>query len=124
MFVANNIFNNEKLLLETPWLSYNSFNYRRGFFIFAENCLFKIEKILICSSEHYLLCNRSEFIKYDSFLNSIELNENEPVSLGLFKFNSLDSKFVYESKKLNSRIFIILETQDLKSLQVISREGN
>lgn len=120
LFLANNIFYDEKLLLETPWLSYNSFNYRRGFFIFAENCLFKIEKILIFSSEHYLLCNRFQFIKYDSFLNSIEIKENDPVSLSLFKFNSLDSKFVYESKILNSRIYIILETLDLKSILVCS----
>lgn len=120
LFIANNICNNEKLLLETPWLSYNSFNYKLGFFIFAENCLFKIEKILIYSSEYYLLCNRFEFIKYDSFLNSIEIKENEPVSVGFFKFNSLESKFVYESKKLSGRIYIILETLDLKSLLVYS----
>lgn len=116
IFEANNISSDDELLLETPWLSYNSFKYKRGFFIFAENALFEIDKILIHSSERYLLCNRFNFIRFDSFLNSIELRRNDPVEFVLILFDALESKFVYESKKFDSKIFIILETLDLKTL--------
>lgn len=116
LFEANNISHDENLLLETTWLSYNSFNYKQGLFIYAENSLFEIKKTLIYSSEPYLFCNQVEFIKFDSFLNSIEVKSCVPANFKVFKFTSLKSKFVYESKKLNSKVYIILETLDLKSL--------
>lgn len=116
LFEANIICNDEKSLLETPWLLYNSFNYKQGFFIFAENSLFEIQKILMYSSEYYLFCIRFEFIKYDKFLNSIEIKKSNPSDFTLFQFMSLERKFVYESKKLKSKIYIILETLELKTL--------
>lgn len=115
LFEANNILNNQKIL-ETSWLTYNAFNYKPKFFIFSEKCLFQIEKIVICSSEYFLFCSRFECVTYDEFLNSIEMKKSEPVEFALFNIIALEQKNVYESKKLNSKFYIILETLDLKSL--------
>lgn len=118
IFEAQNIFTSDNIL-ETPFLKYNIFDYRKGILIFSEKSLFEINRVLVLGSDYYFACVQYEFIEYDSFLNSIEIRECDPSVMSLKKFSSMKNRTVFEIKKLNSKLYIILDTLDLKSLYVL-----
>lgn len=118
IFEAQNIFTSDNIF-ETPFLKYNIFDYRKGMLIFSEKILFEINRVLISESDYYFACNQYEYIAYDSFLNSIEIRKCDPSVMSLKKFSSIKNKTVFELNKINSKLYIILETLDLKSLYVL-----
>lgn len=118
IFEAQNIFTSDNIL-ETPFLKYNIFEYRKGILIFSEKSLFEINRVFVLGSDYYFACVQYEFIEYDSFLNSIEIRECDPSVMSLKKFSSMKNRTVFEIKKLNSKLYIILDTLDLKSLYVL-----
>lgn len=115
IFQTQNIFTFDNIL-ETPFLKYNIYDYRKGMLIFSENSLFEIYRVLVLESDHYFACVKYEFIEHDSFLNSIEIKKCEPHVMSLKKFSSLENKSVFEIKKINNKLYIILTTLSLKSL--------
>lgn len=114
LFEEHNIFDDE--IYETQWMQCNSFDYRKRDHVFWQNTLFEIQNVLIHRSEYYFLCIQFEFLQYDEFLNSIAIKKCAPVCFRLIKFSSLKNKFPYETKKLDGRLYIILETLDLKPM--------
>lgn len=114
LFQDHNISDTE--LYETQWMQCNSSDYRKGAYVISHNSLYEIQKVLIYRSEYYLFCIRFNFVQYDEFLNSIEIKKSEPVKFCVIKFDSLKNKFPYETKLLDERLYIILETLNLKPL--------
>lgn len=114
LFEENNIFDTE--LCEAEWMQCNSFDYRIGTYVFYQNSLYEIQKVLIYHTEYYFFCIRFEFIQYDEFLNSIEIKRFNPACFCLIKFNSLGTNYPFETKQLDGRIYVILETLNLKPM--------
>lgn len=111
--LAKNFKCSEKIY-ETKLLEHNIFDYRVGQFIFTQNCMFQIEKMLVVSSKYYFLCTQFEFIEYNKFLNSIKIQKTAPIQYSVVKFSNLDIKAVYEKQVVEEEFYIILDTLDLK----------
>lgn len=111
---AHNI--QETDIFEVPWLKYISFDYRENIFVYSDRFLFQIKKNFKQSAEYYLFCIRFNFVEYEQFLNSIEIKNCEPVDFALIKFSSLEDKDNYEATRLKEKLFIILDTLNLKNI--------
>lgn len=85
-----------------------------GQFIFTQNYMFQIEKMLVVNSKYYFLCTQFEFIKYNKFLNGIKIQKTAPTNYLVVEFSSLDIKTVYEKQVVDEEFYIILDTLDLK----------
>lgn len=114
LFDAHNI--QETDIFEVQWLKYNSFDYRENIFVYSDGFLFQIKKNFKQSAEYYLFCIRFNFVEYEQFLNSIEIKNCEPVDFALIKFSSLEDKHNYEATRLKEKLFIILDTLNLKNI--------
>lgn len=71
---------------------------------------FEIQNVLFHRPEYYLFCIRFEFVQYDEFLNSVEIKKCDPLCFSLINFNAFKNKFPYETKHLDGRLYVILET--------------
>lgn len=108
--------NNE--IYETKTIEYNSFKYRKDLFINKNNFMYKIEKILLVNSDIYFYCKQFEFVSFMEFLNSIEISQSQPNLEELLLFGSLKNKKVYEASLLCGKLYIILDSLDLKSMYI------
>lgn len=111
IFKANNIEESE--IFEVSWLNYNSFDYRENILICSEGVLYQIKKVFVHLSEYFFFCIRFDVVKYEEFLNSIEIKQS-PVDSVLIKFSSLENKHNFEAKYLQEKMYIILDTLNLK----------
>lgn len=102
------------IIREMKWLQYNSYRFRPGLLILHNTDLYEIERLLTVNDEYYVLCFQYKKVAFDNFLNSIRITKIEPKQLVLIKFDSLESKILYEKKPLNCEIYVIADTLELK----------
>lgn len=62
------------------FVTYNGFEYREGFVVIFENSAYEIIKILNVHDVPWLLCEKKEVLKYDTFFNSIIISKKKMCS--------------------------------------------
>lgn len=101
---------------EIKWLDYNIYRYAESFLIINANALVQIEKVLLNSPEYFFVCRQLKITKYESFLNSIKIEEIIPPVYSVIKLSSMHNKCVYEKTVLDGISYVILDTLDLKNI--------
>lgn len=113
-------FNLNENLFELKWFSYFEFKYKCGLFIFVDNILCEITRILNQAKDFYFIIKEFKVVSFSKCLNSANIEPKNPSIERIVQFSELEHKQVYEKKTVNNCYYIIidsLETQRCMNLQ-------
>lgn len=110
---ASELGNNMNTLKTISFLNRNGIEYRTGLMIIIEMELCQIVSIVIHGGNFFLVCKPYDVSEYDSFCNSIVVQESNR-AMKLINCVNLGSKFTYELTVCQGKLHIIVETLDLK----------
>lgn len=99
---------------ELKSLKINNYEYRKNLFIIHKSKIFQIESVFSNEDCFFLLTVPFVIVSFDFFSNSFEIKKNESVGLEIINISSLDNRKTYESQYINSKLYIIAETLDMK----------
>lgn len=88
-------------------LKFNSNYYACGLILKNMDHFVEIHKILIHNDNFYFICARYNYIRFEPFLNCIEITEAIPNQWSLLKHNDLEFKKTHDKIKLNNSTFVL-----------------
>lgn len=103
-------------IYEIKWFNFNNNYYRKGLLILHDNSLHEIFDILCLHSKYFFITKQYTFVKFNVFLNSFQLEENEFAAYDLIDFDNITNKKSYEVKVIDKNKFIIADTLELRRI--------
>lgn len=108
--------NDNKKILQTKWLKWNGYDYRKGLIIIFNHTLYEIANILANIENHfYFLCFQLTFLSADKFSNSLKINTTQPLKHVLIEFDTIEKHKPYEKKNIRGDFYIICDTLHLQN---------
>lgn len=101
-------------ILETKWLNFNYYQYKKGLLILYEHFLYEIFDILCLNSRYFFMTKQWVFVEFNEFLNSFQIKPNEFADYVLIDFEALTNKKSYEVKVVDQMNFVIAENLHLR----------
>lgn len=102
-------------IFHTNSLTINGVEFRKGFYVLDQECLFEIYHIFKADNEYFFLCSKSNIRHFDAYLNSIQLEPANEDDALLLKSTAKNRK-TYEKTIHQNESYVILETLELKKL--------
>lgn len=102
--------------------SFNLFSYRRGLLIVVENAIYEIIHVLSLHSKIFLLSHPYRVIKFESFLNSFEIEcDQKSTQFKLVDPKKMNNPKSYEKKIVQQKIYIICDTLHVRKACLASQ---
>lgn len=95
------------------FVSYGSFQFRKGLMVIDEGTVFEIAHVLQEDSQFYIVCFSYKFLQFDETLNSIEIQQTARKIYHLLNLNKLKNKKTYDKTFCAKKIYIIADTLDV-----------
>lgn len=95
-------------------LTVNSDFYESGLLLKNDHYFEEIRKILKHKDDFYFMCSRYRCVRFDEFLNSVEITEVEPKQWSFLKHNELEFKKTHNKIKLNNSCYILSTSLELE----------
>lgn len=105
------------------FLEYNDFQYRPGLMLVHSNTFYEIVHILSNSLDYWFVCLPYEAIRFDKFLNSLEVKKLTYSHHIVMKHSDLENKLSYEIKYLLDSKYIQSNTLELKASNFLSNRN-
>lgn len=112
-YLLYNYFKKLEEVRAVAWARVNSNHYVKKLFVIDTNILFEIEAILHFRNEIYFLCTQFKIKSFNSFLNSVLIEANSPISQRVIKHNDLSSTKSYEKKIIDGNFYIIADCLEI-----------
>lgn len=98
----------------TKWLQINSVFYKHGLMLKeTDESYYQIDKILFHSGNFYFLCHKFEFVKFNSFLFSAEIQEVIPIKYHIISQKTLQLKKSFSKIQHDTKFYIIADCLDI-----------
>lgn len=95
---------------EVHFLKYCNHYYKQGLFVFEEGKFCEIQHILKIGGKFYFLSIPFKVLRFNDFLNSVEITKSVDPIYTLTEFSILRQKNVYEKRQLDNCWFIICDS--------------
>lgn len=92
----------------------NSFSYERGLILKNKQNFEEIHKILMVKEDFYFLCAQYNYLRFDQFLNAIEIEEKMPKQWSLFKQSELEYQRTHNKINLNGSIYVLANSLEVE----------
>lgn len=112
-YLGNHVELPEKVY-QTKFVRCNNYRYSKGLFIIHNQSFHDITHILYIDGCLYFLCLPYFVKKFDSFLNSFEIEKHNIIDLIIVKFSELLYSRSYETKRIGENNYIVSDSLDLR----------
>lgn len=109
-----NLQNNYGLLYEKKFVLIDSRRFEMGLMILHDSFLYEIVHVLESCIGYLMLCARYEFLEYNSFLHSFEVQRCEPEEECFLEYKTFEDYSTFEKKFINNKIYVQAQNLDIE----------
>lgn len=111
--ILQDTFGNFEPIFVTKWLKVNSVYYKSGILLKDnDNSLYQIDEIIF-HDDFCFLCRKFEFVKFDPFLYSAEIQEVIPIKYHIVNQKNLLVRKSFVKIQLGTKFYIIADCLDI-----------